>query len=437
MIKIMVISRTPWNVSNSFGNTFSNLFEGMEDVEIYNICCQSGSADNDIVKCSVQLTDKSVLNSFLKKKQDPCCEQKVPQAEDNNEKGNISKKNLPKNTFNYMARDFIWKLGKWKNSETLNKFLNSVKPNLIYLPIYASWYMCDFQYWIIDKLNVPVVGHISDDVYGYPKGSTPLELLYRFSLRKKVKKLVEKCSYLEVFAENMKTEYEKIFDKKCYLIGKGIDISETDLSRVEKISLLDKPIKFLYTGNIGCERYKVICDIAKAIDKCSSDCEAVLEVYSANAPTNRMKKEFAKCKSLKFGGKITFNEVKKKQFDADILIHVESFSKRGLSSAKMSFSTKIIDYMLAKKPILAVGPEVVNSISLLKNREIAITVTSREDIDKEIENILHGQYDLSNIVNQALKYLKEERDIKKIQSGILSRLENVVKNENSSDKCSI
>lgn len=433
-MKILIISKDSWDVNNSFGNTFSNLFVGIRNIDIFNICCKSGGIDGSVVKDVVRLTDSTVLRSIYKRTE-PCDHVAIY----NYDQTPLKERNkfIPRNVFTFVIRDIIWKMGRWKKSYILKEFLEEVKPDVIYLPIYGSKYMCDFQNWIIDKLNVPVVGHISDDVYGYPKGSTPLELLYRFSLRKKVKKLVEKCSYLEVFAENMKTEYEKIFNKKCYLIGKGIDISETDLSRVEKISLLDKPIKFLYTGNIGCERYKVICDIAKAIDKCSSDCEAVLEVYSANALTNRMKKEFAKCKSLKFGGKITFNEVKKKQSDADILIHVESFSKRGLSSAKMSFSTKIIDYMLAKKPILAVGPEVVNSISLLKNREIAITVTSKEDIDKEIENVLHGQYDLSNIVNQALKYLKEERDIKKIQSGILSRLENVVKNENSSDKCSI
>ena len=64
-IKILVISRTPWDNNNSFGNTFSNLFEGMHNVEIYNICCQKGNNSNRIVKKALQLTDRSVFYSIF------------------------------------------------------------------------------------------------------------------------------------------------------------------------------------------------------------------------------------------------------------------------------------------------------------------------------------------------------------------------------------
>ena len=59
-IKVLIVSRTPWNNSNSFGNTFSNLFGGMSGVKIYNICCQPGSIENDIVKTLIN----TILISF-------------------------------------------------------------------------------------------------------------------------------------------------------------------------------------------------------------------------------------------------------------------------------------------------------------------------------------------------------------------------------------
>ena len=65
-MKVLIISSTPWNNANSFGNTFSNLFEGMENVEIYNIACRHGVSSNSIVSKAVQLTDKSVLKSIYK-----------------------------------------------------------------------------------------------------------------------------------------------------------------------------------------------------------------------------------------------------------------------------------------------------------------------------------------------------------------------------------
>ena len=53
-MRILVISSTTWDVSNSFGNTFSNLFDGMSDVEIYNICCRNGNNNNNVVKEAIQ-----------------------------------------------------------------------------------------------------------------------------------------------------------------------------------------------------------------------------------------------------------------------------------------------------------------------------------------------------------------------------------------------
>lgn len=66
-MKVLVISRSPWDDSNSFGNTFSNLFGGMKGVEIFSICCQDGVNNNGIVSKTYQMTDRSVLNSLMGK----------------------------------------------------------------------------------------------------------------------------------------------------------------------------------------------------------------------------------------------------------------------------------------------------------------------------------------------------------------------------------
>jgi hypothetical protein len=71
-MKILIVSRTTWDDSNSFGNTFSNLFGGMKDVEIYNIACRNGVSNNAVAAEELQMTDKSVLKSILNPFYDPC-----------------------------------------------------------------------------------------------------------------------------------------------------------------------------------------------------------------------------------------------------------------------------------------------------------------------------------------------------------------------------
>lgn len=428
MIKVLTISRTPWNNDNSFGNTFSNLFEGMENVEIYNICCKNGESDSDILKEFAQLSDKSVLKSIFKKKNDPCSIQKIKEDVCDGENCKESNRKFARNTFNYIARDFIWKLGRWKKSETLNDFIDNIKPDVIYLPIYASWYMCDLQLYIIEKYGLPVVGHISDDVYGDLRAiRSPLKRFYTRVLRKKLKKIISECEYLEVFAENMQAEYEKIFHKKCYLIGKGIDFSKQKLSVLfAEHQFVGEELTFLYTGNLGTGRYKVLCDIAKELDDCTGDKKVVLKVYSATQLDNKMRKAFAKYSSLNFLGQISYQEVIEQQKKADYLVFVEDFSRKNVSAVRMSFSTKIIDYMMAEKPIFAVGANEVYPIQLLKKNNLAMVSVNKSELKENVKRIISGKADGAFFVNNANRYLKENRDIKVIQKGIFDRLSDIV-----------
>lgn len=426
-MKILIISSTPWDKNNSFGNTFSNLFAGMNDVEIYNICCQKGKNNNSIVKKAVQMTDKSVLKSIFKIGYDPVWEmneETEKQKQDENTEVSVRAKKS-RSTFAFIIRDIIWRLGSWKKSKTLNTFLEELKPDVIYLPIYASCFMCDIQSYIIKKLGAPVVGHISDDVYGYPENLSMIAKWHRTDLRKRLERLMAQCSYLEVFAENMKNEYEQIFQKPCFLIGKGVKKEEIPLS-LYNLNTKKEEIKFVYTGNIGGERYKVLFELGQALEKLQLQQKVFLDIYSATDLDEEMKEKFSSCSKLRFKGAITKEEVEEVQKEADFLVHVEGFSPQAIYSAKMSFSTKIIDYMLIGKPIFAVGPVEVNSIKVLKNKKLAIVADGFGIINDNLERIFNQTIDVSSILKNVENYLREERDINKIQSGIKNRLNELV-----------
>lgn len=422
-MKVLIISSTTWNDSNSFGNTFSNLFSKMNDVEIYNIACRHGEAHNSVVKQSVQMTDRSVLKSIYNLKFDSCriIENQTQNSDFSNEISERARKN--RRTSSLIIRDIIWKIGRWKNSKTLNAFLDAVNLDVIYLPIYASPYMCDVQRYIVDKLNVPVVAHISDDIYSMNPGDSRLARLYRKYLRKKIRALLSRCSYIEVFAETMKEEYEKIFGKPCYVIGKGINVSDLSPIRYEK---KEDDVSFVYTGNIGDDRYRSLYYIGKALDECRGDKSVSLNIYSATPLSDEMQRLFDSSPSIKFHGAVSRSEVEEIQRNADYLVHVEGFSEEAIFATKMSFSTKIIDYLVSGKPMLAVGPYEVNSIKVLKDEGVAVVATTEEEIKSVVSGILNCTVDLDSLAQNVEKYLVEKRDIKKIQAGIKSRLDKLV-----------
>ncbi len=426
-MNILIISRTPWDNGNSFGNTFTNLFGGMENVTMFNICCQSGPLNSEVVTGALQITEGSLVRHLLKRK--PVAKVMEQENQSNvinsNQKGSFIgsiKTTIP--YVGYLVRDAIWKVGGWKKSPELAEFLKMAAPDVIYLPIYRSGYMCNFQRYIIEQLNVPVVGHITDELYYMPSGFavSPLHYAYQASVRKKIAKLIAKCSYLEVFAENMQREYSKLFQKDCYLIGKGVDISK--LSPVNyTYPSEDREMRFLYTGIIGNGRYKLLCDIADALSR--GGYRARIDIYTGTVPDGKMQRELDRRSNIHLNGFVTSDKLAEIRAASDYMLHVEGADARSIYETRMSFSTKIIDYLQSGKPVFAYGSPEVNSIEVLKTHGTAI-VADATDIDAVLSRLFGREIDLDEVSRNVTVYLTENRDIQKLQKGMYDRMRSLL-----------
>ena len=61
-MKIIIISRSPWRLDNSFGNTYSSIFRDMENVEIANIYLADGRPEyEENVKAYYQVSEKELI----------------------------------------------------------------------------------------------------------------------------------------------------------------------------------------------------------------------------------------------------------------------------------------------------------------------------------------------------------------------------------------
>ena len=150
-MKILIVSSSPWNLSNSFGNTFSNLFSDIPDITVALVCCASGLIDSEFVSHCFQIKFSDVIRSLRKPAtyagKEVCVEKTTDAREVDNKLLNRAK--LMRWQVFFWARDVIWKCGKWK-SPNLDSFLDNFKPDLLYIPIYYQNYMLDVAQYVID-----------------------------------------------------------------------------------------------------------------------------------------------------------------------------------------------------------------------------------------------------------------------------------------------
>ena len=64
-MKILIISRSPWRLDNSFGNTYSSIFRDMKDIEIANIYLADGIPEYEPnVKAYFQVSEKQLMSNL-------------------------------------------------------------------------------------------------------------------------------------------------------------------------------------------------------------------------------------------------------------------------------------------------------------------------------------------------------------------------------------
>lgn len=410
-IKILIVSRTPWNEENSFGNTFTNLFEGIEGIEIANICCQGGSMNSRLIDESFQLTDIDVAKSIIGRS--------PGQIIRNTTEHQISSKpSVPRKVFFYALREAIWNLGRWK-SKKLKSFIQDFNPDILYLPIYRSHYMCEVDKYLIKLTGVPYVVHISDDVYGYSPNLSGISKQLQCIVRKDIKQILKNAAYGEVFSPVMAEEYENEFKIPFHTIGKSVDGKRLpEIPKKEEGNI----IRFVYTGNYGGERGGQLVRLAQNINMVFPKGVAMFDIYSATKADIDIEEQLARIECVRLMGSVSPDKILAIQQHADYLIHVEGFSPKAIFESRLSFSTKIIDYLLAGRPIVAIGPQEVTSIQVLKSYDMAYVATDNSEIEDALSKIARGQTSDDIKVNNGREFLLNHRDAGKMKTEMYQRI---------------
>jgi len=431
-MRILILSRTPWRDDNSFGSSFSNIFGNIDEVEIANIYCSGGVPDTKVATRFFQISEKMILQNLFNKKNKSGQVVSVASHSDISIAENLENKEqkifrfFQKNRFQVFMwfREIIWIFGRWKSKE-LNKFIDEYNPDLIFLPIYISPYMNRIGLHIKKYSSKKMVGYISDDNYTLKQFSlNPFFWLDRLVNRRLVKKAVDACQILYVISGIQKKDYDICFKKDCKVLYKG---GNFDIAPSQRVSV-NKPIKLLYTGNIGAGRYKTLALIGEVLDKINAnEIKAIFEIYSQTPLNRSIKSSLLPHKNIVFGGSISQQEVKKKQNEADILVHVESFDLKERLLVRQSFSTKIVDYLQAARCIFAVGDKETASIDYLLNNDAAVVATDRIGIELKLLELIYSPEKILISGKKAWDCGSKNHKIIDIQSGLLQDFKNVLK----------
>lgn len=420
-LKILIVTYHPWRENISVGNTLDNIFTGLEDkLEFANIYIRDDQPSSRLVSRFFHISEKELAKSIFSRKSvgKEFVDTRKVYAEHFPSWYNVARRK--RWDLMLLVQDLIGVMGCWQ-SEALDKFVDKFDPDLIFGPLGRMPVSNNIMTYISKKKCVPLITYPWDDHYSLHKRSwSPLFWLRLFIEREAIRKCAKQSEFLYCISSLMQKEYNQYFSKKCKLLYKGYDFLKKP-----NIKKADKIIKIIYMGNIGAGRWKLLAKVVKAINEINTNGTKIqMNIFTLSPKSKRMSK------LLNIGESHLMEPVPESAkmstlAEADVLLHVEPIATKERLMYRLSFSTKIVDYLYCAKCILAIGGNTASMQYLIENNA-GIVENNANNIKKRLMDLTQNQSLITEWAERAWECGVKNHKIDSIQETVYNDFRRIV-----------
>lgn len=415
-MRVLTLSNIEWADSNAFGNTMSNLFSGIPDVELASLYRRSSLPNNNVCKKYYKISNTSIIKNFFSPKRIgnyfETNDYKPETVNVNLEKEAISfihKYRL--NRILYFFEDIICSTRKWEN-DNFKKFINDFNPDVVFSFTKASKTHLLFLKTIIKHIpNCKHVTFIVDDICAAYNSK---------KYEKIIGEQLQLASKVYAITPSLKRKYEELFDVNIDVLTKGCDFSLPVTKKHNSVKTI------VYAGNLLYGRDKTLIKLGQVIKQHNKNAEnkLFLRIYSPTVVDDNIKNKMNILGASEFLGAKPYSEIVEILNSADIVLHVESFEEEQKNLVKYSFSTKITDCMQSGSVLFSIGPEDLASIEATKNIEGAFCAFDLKELNVIIDQIANA--DLYEKAKSIRAYAIEHFAIEHIQEKIINDFKRII-----------
>lgn len=426
-MRVLFVSASPIRKEVSIGNTFLNLFAESENITLASVYTRGGLPDAAISQAFC-LTEAMLVKNLLRKtpvgKTVPCgetAEKTAPPPQDSSKLAKFMKR-YRLSVF-FWAQDLLWRVGRWK-SPALQKFVEDFQPDIVFTVLSDSPFLNRLILHIVKISGAKLALYAWDNNYSLKMFAlSPLRWIRQICNRVSMRKVVAVADMFYVISEVQKRDYEKAFKKPCKVLTKCADFSEPPQFK----TVYNAPLQMVFTGNLGLNRWKSLSYIVDALKTVNQNgVKAQLNIYSATPLTAKMQKALQAEGSVRFMGSVPAKEIPQIQANADVLVHAEAMDLKNRLAVRQSFSTKIVDYLSAARPIFAVGPRDVASVSCLVEHDAAIVASNKKEVAEKLTQLTENPSLCAEYAQKAWQLGKQNFEQSIVQPSFFADMESLI-----------
>ena len=422
MAKILIVGTAPYD-KNCQSRAFESYFHGIEHEYLAQIFTYPHKPPKGHCGKLYQITDAMMLKRFFSRRSVSGIEYTIDQlnetdgvnaklGNDANQKGSriikkiyaLGKKDRP---ITYLLRGLIWKKSSWCTPQ-LNEWLDDFKPDCVFLSFSDDFFIPRIALYVANRYDIPIISSIADDYYFNDKKSiNPLYHIYRKEYKKLINSILRRKDSTAVYIGNrIKEKYNTYFGMSGITLYLTSDIVRRPFRPIDTDNLIVS-----YYGNVRLGRNKSLIEIGAAlydINKCFH-----LNVYT-NEKDEAIIEELKRSKGVVFNGSVPYAAVQKGMLESDILVIVEGFDPRNITTVKYSISTKVPDSLSTGAQVFAYGDRDCGAIDYLISTNSISICDNQEELKETLRGLIYSSKDEQlNYYNEMIKTVETNHNIQK------------------------
>ena len=390
--KILVFTVASFNNEGVGSGTWTTLLKGYDKNNIASVFIRDEVPNSSVCGRYFSISENKVFKSILRRGMQtgtevyPTGDVACNSTDLQEHNARYSKMKKKRRYSMLLARELVWKLGKWHTKE-LDAFLDDFKPDVILHSMEGYIHLNRIVLHAIKRTGAKAVGYIWDDNFTYKQSNRIGYKVYRYFQRRSLKKLAAKTKSFFAISDKTKAEADAFFNVDCHLLTKPLNCTP-----VVKYNEIHFPIRLLYTGNLYIGRDQSLLKVVKAIEKFPPNVFCV-DVYTHTELSDDVKKQLNDT-ICHIHAPVPQSEVLELQKAADALLFLEDIDGPDAHVARLSFSTKTTDYLSSGKCIVAVGNSDTAPMQYFIQHNAALVAES----EKEIYDVLCRIYDAKDVL---------------------------------------
>lgn len=391
--RILIVGTVPYNKKMT-SRAFDAYFGDMDHACIAQIFSHPSAPCKGHCASLYQITDAMLLRKVMRKSTvvgkiwnykdlNDVCASPSDKKDNNRLFRKLYQIGSRKNAVTCLLRKHLWKKKRWLTEE-LQTWLDKFLPECVFLSFSDDFFIPEIALYVAEKYDVPIVSSIGDDYYFNDRFScNPFYYIYRSKYKKLIRKVFAHGGSAIYISDKIRDKYNSEFA----LDGETVYLSsEVEHHAFRPINTTSPSV--CYFGNIRQGRNESLSEIATALGSINPDYR--LTVCSAQNDKDIVK-VLTSNPYVVFLGAISYEEVKERSAQADVLVIVEGFKEKHINMTRYSLSTKAADSIRSGAAIFVYGSPECGVIEYMQGTGCAEVCTDQSQLTESLKHLLFSE----------------------------------------------